>query len=291
MKNTIASYLLTHKDGAALIECGPASTLPELEKGLQKFGYKFADITSVFVTHIHLDHAGAAGYLAREGAQIFVHEIGAPHLINPQKLIRSASRIYGDQMKFLWGDILPVHPEKIGILNDNSSVTIGNMTITAVDTPGHANHHLAYIVDDVCFTGDVGGIRLPGKPHIRLPMPPPEFNWEKWMDTVKRLINLYEENTFHHIAPTHFGIFSDVNWHMLALQTALEEINQWMENIMPSNPSIETINKKFIRWTKERSLSAGISKESIELYEAANPSFMSVYGIQRYWQKYRQTNS
>lgn len=289
MKNTIASYLFAHKDGVALIECGPSSTLPQLEKGLHELGFNLTDITSIFVTHIHLDHAGAAGYLASKGAQIYVHEFGAPHLINPTKLIRSASRIYGDQMEFLWGKITPVPKNKVTILKDNDSVNIGNIIVTAIDTPGHANHHLAYIVNDVCFTGDVGGIRLQGKPHIRLPMPPPEFNWEKWMDTANRLSKLFSEKAYHAIAPTHFGIYNDVHWHLSALKTSLQEINQWMEVIMPKNLPIEIINEEFLNWTRERSLSAGLSEKTIELYEAANPSFMSSYGIQRYWKKYRQT--
>ena len=107
----IASYLIRHDDGAVLIESGPGSTLPALEAGLAKEGLSPRDITHVLLTHIHLDHAGAAGWLSRQGAQIFVHPIGAPHLLNPEKLIASATRIYGDRMQTLWGEFLPVDRE------------------------------------------------------------------------------------------------------------------------------------------------------------------------------------
>ena len=135
---TIASYLILHPQGAILVESGPGSTLPNLEKSLAKYGATFRDITHVLITHIHLDHAGAAGWLARQGAQIMVHEVGAPHMINPEKLIKSATRIYGDRMDSLWGDFLPVPEEKIIILTGDGELRIGGLHFRYLDTPGHA---------------------------------------------------------------------------------------------------------------------------------------------------------
>ena len=132
----IASYMLEHSGGVVLVESGPGSTLEGLRAALRGYGYTLQDITHVLLTHIHLDHAGAAGYLARQGAQIFVHPVGAPHLLDPGKLIASASRIYGDLMQTLWGEILPVPAEKLTVLNDNDELEVGalvaSMSLPAV---------------------------------------------------------------------------------------------------------------------------------------------------------------
>ncbi|MCA2001907.1 MAG: MBL fold metallo-hydrolase, partial [Chloroflexi bacterium] len=181
-KNTIASYLIPHADGALLIECGPGSTLPALEAGLAKEGFTFRDVTHVLLTHIHLDHAGAAGFLSRQGAQVFVHPNGAPHMLNPEKLIASATRIYGDQMQTLWGDFLPVAENRLTVTQDEGEIMIGNLRFLSLHTPGHAEHHCCYLFEDVCFTGDVGGVRIPGYQYMRAPLVPPELHLPKWIE-------------------------------------------------------------------------------------------------------------
>src|SRR5688500_7620341 len=165
--------MLEHSGGVVLVESGPGSTLAALEAGLKAHGYGLRDVTHVLLTYIHLDHAGAAGSLAQLGAQIFVHPVGAPHLIDPSKLIASATRIYGDLMGSLWGEILPVPPAKLTVLNDNDQVLVGDLHFRALDTPGHAEHHFAYQFEDLCFSGDVGAVRIPGYSYLRVPMPPP----------------------------------------------------------------------------------------------------------------------
>lgn len=147
----IASYLIRHNDGAVLIETGPGSTLPALEAALSAEGLSPRDITHVLVTHIHLDHAGAAGWLAKQGAQIYVHPNGAPHLINPEKLIASATRIYGEKMDQLWGEILPVAEDQLTVPQDAEEIVIGNLRFLPVNTPGHAEHHYSYVFEDICF--------------------------------------------------------------------------------------------------------------------------------------------
>jgi glyoxylase-like metal-dependent hydrolase (beta-lactamase superfamily II) len=283
LSGTIASYLLPHRDGALLVECGPGSTIPALVKGLDSFGLSVKDISSVFLTHIHLDHAGAAGWLARQGARIYVHPVGAPHMLDPEKLLGSARRIYGDSMQTLWGDFLPVPEEQLTILQDGEVVEVGGVCIRALDTPGHADHHFVYLSADTCFSGDIGGVRLAGPPHLRLPMPPPEFHLEKWRASLHRL----QKEKFGRLAPTHFGIFTDPGWHLAALSEALDEVESWMEAVMPSDPPFDDLNDEFIIWSRHRSLSAGLQGELLKYYEAANPSWMSTYGIQRYWRKYR----
>ena len=137
----IASYLIRQNDAAILIESGPGSTLSALEAGLAKEGLSPRDITHVLLTHIHLDHAGAAGWLSRHGAQVFVHPNGAAHMLNPEKLIASATRIYGDRMDSLWGEFLPVLEHQLTVPQDAEEIAVGNLRFVAVNTPGHAEHH------------------------------------------------------------------------------------------------------------------------------------------------------
>jgi glyoxylase-like metal-dependent hydrolase (beta-lactamase superfamily II) len=284
---TIAAYLIRHPQGGILIECGPGSTLPALQAALHQHGLTPKDISDVFLTHIHLDHAGAAGWLARQGARIHVHPVGAPHLIQPDKLLASAGRIYGDMMDSLWGEFLPVPADKVILMHADESVEIEGVCIRALDTPGHANHHFAYIYENTCFSGDIGGVRLAGPAHLRLPMPPPELNLEKWRASLERLKREYLAGTYTRIAPTHFGLYKDIQWHLSALFDTLDEIEAWMEAIMPGKPGLDELNEKFLEWSERRSLSQGITQELLEAYEAANPSWMSAQGLKRYWEKYR----
>ena len=123
--------------------------------------------------------------------------------------------------------------------------------------------------------------------HIRLPMPPPEFNFEQWFNSQQKLQNLYNAGAFNRIAPTHFGIFDDAGLHLDSIKSCLAEIDKWMIEVMSGEPSFEELNEQFISWTNNRSIREGINPEVLDVYEAANPSWMSTYGIQRYWRKYR----
>lgn len=279
---TIASYLIPHAHGAILVECGPSSTLPALQAGLKAHGFSVDDVTDVLLTHIHLDHAGAAGWLARQGAHIYVHPVGAPHLRDPEKLLASAQRIYGDAMQTLWGEFLPVPPECLLVPQNGDDIEIGGLRFKAIDTPGHADHHFAYLLDDLCFSGDIGGVRLTGFRHIRLPMPPPDLHIGKWRQSLERLSSL----PVRRIAPTHFGIFEDAEWHLREALEALNELEAWIKTTMPSDPPFEELNEQFVARARRRSMEAGVPPKVIDAFEAANPSWMSSYGIQRYWKKY-----
>jgi glyoxylase-like metal-dependent hydrolase (beta-lactamase superfamily II) len=280
--HAIATYVLPHRDGLALVETGPGSTLPALDQALGDIGFSVSQITDVFLTHIHLDHAGAAGALARRGATVHVHPNGAPHLANPTKLLASAARIYGDQMDPLWGEFLAVPEDRLDVLSDRQVVDFGGLQIMSLDTPGHAGHHFAYLYEDICFTGDIGGIRLPGPRHLRLPMPPPELNLVDWRASVARL----RGETFNLLAPTHFGLYEDVDEHLGIIDRLIDEIEQWIDEVMPAEPSVDEINQRFLAWTEARSAADGLSRAQHDIYEAANPSWMSGAGIQRYWRKH-----
>jgi glyoxylase-like metal-dependent hydrolase (beta-lactamase superfamily II) len=281
---TIGAYLIPYSGGCILIETGPGSTIPNLIVGLKSFGYTVKDITDVLLTHIHLDHAGASGWLAQHGCKIHVHENGTPHLINPDKLLASAGRLYGDMMNTLWGEFLPAQVDKINIMHDNDEIKIGDVLIRALDVPGHANHHLVYLIGDACFSGDIGGIRLSPNQYLSLPMPPPDFHLEKWRESIQH-VQKYDPNR---IIPTHFGVYSDARWHLQAVLDELDEVEAWMEEKLPQNPTLEDLRQQFIEFEQIRAKKYGVGKTTVEAQQIANPSFMSADGIYRYWNKYRK---
>jgi glyoxylase-like metal-dependent hydrolase (beta-lactamase superfamily II) len=283
--HAISSYLIRQQkgDGAVLIESGPGSTLAGLEAGLAKEGLSPRDVTHVLLTHIHLDHAGAAGWLAHQGAEIYVHPVGAPHMINPDKLLASARRIYGDRKESLWGEFLPVPEDKLRVPKDGEDIEIGDLIFVPINTPGHAEHHYAYIFEDICFSGDVGGVRIPGYQYLRVPMPPPELHLERWHESIARL----RKKTFTRIAPTHFGIYDDPEWHLREVEKGLDSANLWLEQTMSEDPSIpiEALRQSFTEWMIEEAVETGLSEDVMRAYELANPPGMSADGLLRYWKK------
>ena len=285
MTQAIAVYLIKHSTGAILIECGPGSTLSALQAALKANGLSASDVTHVLLTHIHLDHAGSAGWWARQGAQIIVHPNGAPHMLNPEKLLASATRIYGDKMETLWGEFLPVPQSQLKVVNDAEEIIIGNLRITPINAPGHAEHHYVYLFEDIAFTGDVGGVRIPGYPYLQLPMPPPELHFGKWHETLTRL----RKEKFNRIAPTHFGIFDDPKWHLDQVEKELNAAEKWLEAVMPGEPSAEELRQKFTDWINEQGRAQGLSAEAVKAYDLANPLGMSADGLMRYWKKVRMS--
>jgi glyoxylase-like metal-dependent hydrolase (beta-lactamase superfamily II) len=283
--HAIASYLIRSGNAVVLIESGPGSTLPGLEAGLANEGLSPRDVTHVLLTHIHLDHAGAAGWLARQGAEISMHPVGAPHMINPEKLLASATRIYGDRMESLWGEFLPVPEDKLRVVGDGERIVIGNLEFVPINTPGHAEHHYAYLFEDICFSGDVGGVRIPGYQYLRVPMPPPELHLERWHESIKRL----QKEKFARIAPTHFGIYDDPEWQLREVDKGLDDAERWLEKTMSEDPSspIEAMRESFTEWMVEQAVEMGLSEDVVNAFTVANPPGMSADGLLRYWKKVR----
>jgi glyoxylase-like metal-dependent hydrolase (beta-lactamase superfamily II) len=281
MPQAIAAYLVVGPAGPALIESGPASTLEALRARLAEHGYAPADIRHVLLTHIHLDHAGAAGWWARQGARIYVHHVGAPHLIDPSKLLNSARRIYGETMDRLWGEVLPVPADQLTALSDGDVVQAGGLSFSALDTPGHAYHHHVYRLGDVAFTGDAAGIHLPGSALIFLPSPPPEFDLEAWQRTLARLAG---EN-FAAIYPTHFGAVEDPREHLAQLGRLLVEAAHFVRDRMLVGVERDPLIEQYTAWNRARAEALGVSEDVFLRYQATNPLFMAVDGILRYWRK------
>lgn len=285
MPDTIAAYLIQGPEGHVLVETGPASTLATLKEQLARHGLTLSDIKHVLVTHIHLDHSGAAGWLAQAGSQIYVHEVGAPHLIDPSRLLTSAGRIYGDRMHELWGETVPAPAENVTVVQDGDVIDAAGLQFTAINTPGHAWHHHTYRLDDIAFTGDAAGIRLSTSGLVDLPAPPPEFKLEVWQQTIDHLL---AEN-FSAIYPTHFGRTEDVSGQLLRLRALLNEASEFVRLRMVEGAERDAIVASYIAWNQGRMRANGLSDYAIEQYNAANPLYMSVDGIIRYWRKKLQS--
>lgn len=227
MPRMIASYLLVDEGDAVLVEAGPASTRDALLAGIRAAGVDPADVSWILPTHVHLDHAAGAGALLAEmpRARVGIHPLGAPHLADPAKLIASATRIYGDRMHELWGEMRPVPADRLTVLEDGARVRVGRRTLAAVDTPGHARHHHAFHDADagLVFTGDVAGIRLPGASYVLPPTPPPEFEPERWHASVARLRALRPAM----LLPTHFGGVTDTERHLDELDARVADWTAW----------------------------------------------------------------
>ena len=264
--------------GPVLVETGPASTLRALERGLAEHGVTADDIRHVLVTHIHLDHAGAAGWWAQRGARIYVHPRGAPHLIDPSKLLASATRIYGDQMNTLWGEVVPAPAERVTVVEDGDVIEVEGLRFTVIETPGHASHHHAYRLEDVVFTGDAAGIRVPGFDWIDLPAPPPEFDLETWKRTLDRLRGEAPRAIYR----THFGPSTEVAAELDALETLLDETVNMVRGLTEAGLERPELLDRYRAWVADHARAAGADEESIRRYEIANPRDMSVDGIVRY---------
>lgn len=279
----IASFAIPYSGGVVLVDLGPASTLAALESGLRAYGLGFEQVTHALITHIHLDHVGAAGELARRGARVLVHPRGAPHLLAPAKLMASATRLYGEQMDELWGEFRPLPPESLIEVRDGESIQIGELHFTALHTPGHADHHVAYLLDGVAFCGDVGGVRLPGPLYLRLPFVPPETHLEKWAHSLERI----RASGARSIALSHFGLYDDAPAHLTLGLRLLEETSAWLEQIMPADPTVDELADQFRAWMWRRGQSFGLSDELLAAHEAGNPASFCAQGLMRYWRKVR----
>ncbi|MFZ4543555.1 MAG: MBL fold metallo-hydrolase [Saprospiraceae bacterium] len=282
--STIAVFVVPTSDGPVLIESGPHLTFLHLETELLKLGYKTSDIKHVLLSHIHFDHAGAAWCFADHGATIYVHPAGAKHLASPEKLYASAKMIYGDEMEPLWGSMNAIPETQLYIPEHGESIAIGDKTFTAWYTPGHAIHHIAWQLDNTLFTGDVAGVKI-NSGVVMPPCPPPDINIEDWQASIELMRNL----TVNQLVLTHFGQIEDKEAHLAALESELLAWAAWMKPQYEAGRKSEELIPEFQAFVADRLKGHGIQEIDIPKYEKANPAFMSVAGLLRYWHKKLQT--
>jgi glyoxylase-like metal-dependent hydrolase (beta-lactamase superfamily II) len=277
----IAAYLVECGDALALIETGPGSCRERLITEIKARGFSVADIRHVFVTHIHLDHSGGAGWWAQQGAVVYCHPNAAKHLIDPSRLTGSARLVYGDRMDTLWGAILPAPESKVIALPDGGSVSVGTSQITAWDTPGHARHHHAFVIGDTCFTGDVAGVRLEGSDYLSVAAAPPQFDPEAYITSVDRLLT----GSFHKLCLAHFGIVDDPAAHLRAYRERISEVSRLVGESFSSGDSIEQTRALFQKHEHALAWNSQVGDDLWRRYELANATGMCADGIRLHHQK------
>ena len=256
-----------HPGEGWIVDPGPESTVDTLLAGLPE-GWAPGRI---LLTHIHFDHAGATGRLLEHfpEAEVWVHEAGAKHLIDPTRLVASATQIYGDRFDALWGEVVPVPAERVRVLRGDEAIDGWEVAYT----PGHARHHVAYLhrPSRTAFCGDVAGVRILDGP-IFPPTPPPDIDVEAWQQSIER-VAAWEPQV---LALTHFGRFSDVETHLAQLRRTLEEFAVAARDLDAG--AFEALVRT---WVQERTR----GRISQSAYEQANPPATLHAGLARYWAK------
>jgi glyoxylase-like metal-dependent hydrolase (beta-lactamase superfamily II) len=269
-ERVIGCYVLETSDGLALNDCGPSVCVPSLAQGLEQRGLSLEDIDHLLLSHIHLDHAGATGVLVRQQPRLRVHvsEVGAPHLVDPSRLERSARRLYGDAFDELWGELAPVPEENIDLLQQNI------LGLEAFPTPGHASHHACYFAPDgTLYAGDAAGVRIQPDRYACPPTPPPEFDLDTWLRTLDEI----EQRNPARLALIHFGVVDDPGPHLDQLRRRL---NEWAAEDLPEED-----------WLRRRKAEREAESDDPRTYERAMPLWQSYAGLRRYWDKLAETGA
>jgi len=281
----IATAVIRGASGVALLDPGPSTTLENLRDALQQKGIGIADVRQVLLTHIHLDHAGAAGSLVRENPaiEVFVHERGAPHMIDPAKLLASAGRLYGDDMQRLWGEFLPVPADRVKALKGGERIEVCDRELQVAYTPGHASHHLSYFDSRsrIAFVGDTAGIRRGGSKYVMPPTPPPDIDLEIWRVSEARILEWDPDTLFL----THFGPFHGARPHF---QEMMERLGAWSRNVrrLLADEALDEAQRQEA-FVKEALLDIkrAVGEHEAEQYNRAGRLDYSWQGLSRYWRK------
>jgi glyoxylase-like metal-dependent hydrolase (beta-lactamase superfamily II) len=280
----IATAVLHGPGGAALIDPGPSSTLPALRAGLDRAGITVADLRAILLTHIHLDHAGATGTLVRANPalRVYVHEKGAPHLVDPEKLIASATRLWGDDMDRLWGEFRPVPAGNLVVVAGGERIAAGGRDLDIAYTPGHASHHVSYFSADsgIAFVGDTAGIRLQPGTFIMPPTPPPDIDLEAWHESLALIDRWHAQTLF----VTHFGPHAPVAAHLTEMADHLE-LTSGLVKASLARPDSDEMREAWVADEMRRELRRRMSESDAQAYEVAGRFDLSWRGLARYWRK------
>jgi len=267
--------------GGAIVDPGPESRMETLIEGLTE------EPRALLLTHIHLDHAGASGALVERfpDLEVWVHARGAPHLVDPEKLLASAERIYGDQMEPLWGRVVPVPEANVRVLEGGERIDVVGRTFAVEYTPGHASHHVVYFDEDdrTAYVGDVAGVRIPPATLVQPPTPPPDIDVAAWL----RSIDLVAAREPRFLALTHFGFVDEPGPHLEETKRALVEMAELVLRLLEEHGNTEEAVRSFVdevnRRTEER-----CGPEMVKAFEVGSPVDQRWGGLARYWQKQAQ---
>lgn len=281
-----AAFLIETHDGPVLVESGPASSLTYLCQGIQDAGFTPEDIRHVVLTHIHLDHAGAAGWFAQHGAEIYVHPVGAPHLVDPSRLNSSARRIYGDTLDTVLGEMEACPEERVHAVSDTDDIRVGECRLTAIETPGHAIHHHSWSVEindeRICFTGDVAGMRIPHSEAITIPFAPPEVDLERWHASLDRIASLHPDALFL----THSGRTDTPSDHLQRMHDLLEEESSYLMKILEDSTLTESDRiSKYRAHAISHAVKAGATPELADSHISEGHAMMNLMGVARYMKR------
>ena len=280
----IATGLLHGADGVALVDPGPTTSLPTLRAALSARGFSTADIRWILLTHIHLDHAASTGTLLKEcpAARVIVHERGAAHLIDPSKLLASATRLYGADMERLWGEILPVPSANVDAVGERARTVVAGHEVDIAWTPGHAWHHVSYYLPaaKVAFVGDTGGICRPSGRAVLPPTPPPDIDLEAWRHSTQTILDWNPEVLFL----THFGPQQAPRVHFQDLWKRMDDWSARVHASLSKDGTDEQHAAAFMESITDE-LARLTSRAEAEAYARAGRFDFSWTGLARYWRK------
>jgi glyoxylase-like metal-dependent hydrolase (beta-lactamase superfamily II) len=281
----IATGILHGPAGVALVDPGPATTLDNLTTALTRKGIRFEDVRQLLLTHIHLDHAGAAGAIVERfpHVDVVVHGRGAPHLVDPSRLLASAGRLYGEDMDRLWGEVKPVPQARLTIVEGGETLVVAGREVRVAYTPGHASHHVSYFdtAAGVAFVGDTAGIRRGSGSYVMPPTPPPDIDLESWRESESKILAWDPDTLFL----THFGPFHGARQH---LQAMFENLADWSRIVrrLLADASISDEDRQ-ARFMEEAyaDLRRRVGDAEASDYTRAGGLNYSWSGLSRYWRK------
>jgi glyoxylase-like metal-dependent hydrolase (beta-lactamase superfamily II) len=281
---SIAAVLLESDGHRAILDPGPSSTLATLREQLRARGLSVQDLDTILLTHIHLDHAGAAGSLVRENPRlaVYVHERGAPHMADPTKLLSSALRLYAGAMERLYGEFLAVPQENLRVLTGGETLALGSRRLEVFYTPGHASHHVSFFdpAEGTAYVGDTAGLCIEGNSYLLPATPPPDIDLELWNTSLDAIA----ERRPARLLLTHFGIAHDPPAHIERYRECLRNWGALVQELLAKGGDEAEASRSFVEMV-EKDMSKELSSTQADHYVFNAGLGLSWLGLARYYRK------
>ena len=279
----IATPIMQGTDGITLIDPGPTSCLPALENGLRDRGLALRDVRTILLTHIHLDHAGACGTIVERvpAVRVVVHERGAPHMIDPAKLLASTARLWGDQMDAVWGAFLPVPAGQVSVVNGGERLELAGTALKVAYTPGHAKHHVSYLDEHTgtAYVGDTAGVRVSGD-YLIAPTPPPDIDIEAWQHSLDVIDAWRPVSLFL----AHFGPVAPARAHLARFRTTVASAAETARQLIDAGGTDDELARRFADRMRQ-DVRKALPEHEARATELAAPFDQLWQGLARYWLK------